>query len=73
MWTYRTLKYKKRKWWAFYKVHGDYSRLQINIPFSEVLGQMQTYAKFMKELLSKKRNFKEEETIAFTKECNAII
>jgi len=30
-------------------------RLQINIPFTEALEQMPTYARFMKELLTKKR------------------
>ena len=30
-------------------------RLQINIPLTEALEQMSTYAKFMKELLTKKR------------------
>ena len=32
-----------------------FKRLEINIPFAEALEQMPTYAKFMKEILSKKR------------------
>lgn len=50
-----------------------FSRLHINIPFVEALEKMRTYAKFMKELLTKKRKFKEEITIALTEECIAFI
>ena len=42
---------------------GIFKRLQINIPFSEVVGKMTIYAKFMKELLNKKNNYMEEDTI----------
>ncbi|XP_057734095.1 uncharacterized protein LOC130949367 [Arachis stenosperma] len=34
---------------------------------------MPLYAKFMKELLTHKRNWKEQETVVLTKECSAII
>ncbi|XP_072088066.1 uncharacterized protein [Arachis hypogaea] len=34
---------------------------------------MPLYAKFMKELLTNKRNWKESETVVLTKECSAII
>ncbi|XP_020981446.1 uncharacterized protein LOC110272980 [Arachis duranensis] len=34
---------------------------------------MPLYAKFMKELLTNKRNWKEQETLVLTKECSAII
>ena len=37
--------------------------LQINIPFTEALQQMPIYARFMKELLTKKRKFPEEERV----------
>ncbi|MED6188733.1 hypothetical protein PIB30_088731 [Stylosanthes scabra] len=42
-------------------------KLQINIPFAKALEQMASYAKFMKDLISKKRNWKEEETIQLGK------
>ncbi|XP_020231419.1 uncharacterized protein LOC109811976 [Cajanus cajan] len=45
----------------------------INIPFSEALEQMPTYAKFMKDLLTKKRKYFEEETITLEAGCSAII
>jgi hypothetical protein len=47
--------------------------LQINIPFAEVLEQMPVYAKFMKELLTKKRKPLDDDTVDMTEECSAII
>ncbi|CAJ2666538.1 unnamed protein product [Trifolium pratense] len=47
--------------------------LQINIPFAEVLEQMPVYAKFMKDLLTKKRKPLDDDTIDMTEECSAII
>ncbi|GAU31493.1 hypothetical protein TSUD_332680 [Trifolium subterraneum] len=47
--------------------------LQMNIPFAEALEQMPVYAKFMKELLSKKRKPLDDETVNMTEECSAII
>ena len=49
-----------------------FKRLQINIPFVEAMEQMPTYAKFMKELLTKKRRFSEE-TVELEAGCSAII
>ncbi|XP_047176929.1 uncharacterized protein LOC124844110 [Vigna umbellata] len=49
-----------------------FKRLQINIPFVETMEQMSTYAKFMKELLTKKRRFSEE-IVELEVGCNAII
>jgi len=48
-------------------------RLQINIPFTEALEKMPTYAKFMKELLTKKRKFNDQEIVELEAGCNAII
>jgi len=48
-------------------------RLQINIPFIEALEKMPTYARFMKELLTKKRKFTEQETVELEAGCSAII
>ncbi|CAJ2668475.1 unnamed protein product [Trifolium pratense] len=47
--------------------------LQINIPFAEVLEQMPVYAKFMKDLLTKKRKPLDDNTVDMTEECSAII
>jgi len=48
-------------------------KLQINIPFTEALEQMLVYAKFMKELLTKKRKFPKQETIELKAGCSSII
>ncbi|CAL0314085.1 unnamed protein product [Lupinus luteus] len=50
-----------------------FKTLQINIPFAETLEQMPTYAKFMKELLSKKRRYQEKEVIPLNATCSAIL
>jgi hypothetical protein len=47
--------------------------LQVNIPFAEALEQMPVYAKFMKELLTKKRKPLDDDTVEMTEECSAII
>ncbi|GAU32930.1 hypothetical protein TSUD_152910 [Trifolium subterraneum] len=47
--------------------------LQMNIPFAEALEQMSVYAKFMKELLTKKRKPLDDDTVDMTEECSAII
>ncbi|XP_068486560.1 uncharacterized protein [Phaseolus vulgaris] len=48
-------------------------RLQINIPFTEALKQMPTYAKFMKELLTRKRKINDQEIVELEVGCSAII
>jgi len=47
--------------------------LQINIPFTEAMQQMPTYVRFLKELLTKKRKFPEDETVELEAGCNVII
>jgi len=49
------------------------NKIYIDVPFTEVLTQMPTYAKFLKEILSKKRKIEECETVNLTEECSAII
>jgi hypothetical protein len=50
-----------------------FKQLQINIPFAEALEQMPKYAKFMKDILTKKRRYTEPETIVLDASCSAII
>jgi len=47
--------------------------LQINIPFTEALQQMSIYARFLKEMLTKKRKFPEDERVELEVGCSAII
>jgi hypothetical protein len=65
-----TKKDKERQYARFLDI---FKRLQISLPFSEALEQMPTYAKFMKEILTKKRKLNEEETIQLDASCSAII
>ncbi|XP_041025441.1 uncharacterized protein LOC121265839 [Juglans microcarpa x Juglans regia] len=50
-----------------------FRQLQINISFVDVLAQIPAYTKFLKEIMSKKRQLEDFETIALTEECSAII
>ncbi|XP_057745198.1 uncharacterized protein LOC130963065 [Arachis stenosperma] len=50
-----------------------FKKLQINIPFAEALEQMPLYAKFLKELMIRKKTGGEKETVVLTEECSAII
>ncbi|XP_061351899.1 uncharacterized protein LOC133296867 [Gastrolobium bilobum] len=49
-----------------------FRKLRINIPFAEALENMPNYARFMKDLSSRKRKLWECETVNLTEECNAI-
>ena len=50
-----------------------FKKIEINIPLSEALTQMPHYAKFMKDILSKKRKFAEDGVVSLTANCNAVI
>ncbi|XP_057760642.1 uncharacterized protein LOC130981020 [Arachis stenosperma] len=50
-----------------------FKKLEINIPLAKALEQMPLYAKFLKELINKKRSWHEKETIMLTKEYSAVI
>ncbi|XP_061368734.1 uncharacterized protein LOC133311675, partial [Gastrolobium bilobum] len=50
-----------------------FKKLYINIPFVEALANMPNYAKFMKDLLSRKHKLQECQTVTLTEECSAII
>ena len=64
---------KETKDKQFSKFLEVFRKLQINIPFAEVLEQMPIYVKFMKDLLSKKKPLKGDETVVLTKEYSAVI
>ena len=57
----------------FAKFLDLFKKLHINIPFAEALENMPSYAKFLKEVLSRKRKLEEFETVALTEECSAVI
>ncbi|XP_020249345.1 uncharacterized protein LOC109826740 [Asparagus officinalis] len=57
----------------FRKFLNILKKLHINIPFTEVISQMPSYDKFLKEILSNKRKLEEYKTVALTEEYSAII
>lgn len=50
-----------------------FKKLQVNIPFAELLEKIPSYSKFMKEILSRKKKMKNSEVIALTEECSAVM
>ncbi|XP_015965278.1 uncharacterized protein LOC107489011 [Arachis duranensis] len=53
---------------------AEYLRvLEIKIPFVEALEQIPSYTKFMKDILSHKKDWRETQTVLLTKECSATI
>ena len=50
-----------------------FKKIEINIPFAEVISQMPLDAKFQKEILRKKRKLAEEGIVNLTATCSAII
>jgi len=57
----------------FNKFVNILKKICINIPFVEALSQMPLYAKFLKEIFSKKKTIEHNETITLTRESSAII
>ena len=64
---------KSRREEQFSKFLDIFKKIEINIPFAEVISQMPLYAKFLKEILSKKRKIVEEVIVNLTTTYSAII
>ena len=50
-----------------------FKKIEINIPFAEVINQMPNYAKFLKEILNKKKKIDEEGIVNLIATCSAVI
>ena len=50
-----------------------FKKIEVNIPFLEALTQMPHYAKFIKDILSRKRKIYEEGVVSLTATCSAVI
>ena len=57
----------------FSKFLNMFKKIEINIPFSEALTQMSHYAKFIKDILSRKRKIAEERIVSLTATYSAVI
>ena len=65
---------KKQMEEKHYKKFLDIFRsLHINIPLADALEQMPKYAKYLKDMLTKKRKWEEHETVMLTEESSAIL
>ena len=64
---------KARREEQFSKFLEIFKKIEINIPFAEVINQMPIYAKFLKEILRKKRKIVEEGIVNLTATCSAVI
>ena len=64
---------KSRREEHFSKFLDIFKKIEINIPFAEVISQMPLYEKFLKEILSKKRKIAEEGIVNLTATYSAII
>ena len=62
-----------KQWVPKFEIVDMLKKICINNPFAEALSQMPLYAKFLKDIFSKKRKIEHTETIALTKEGSAII
>ncbi|XP_073121880.1 uncharacterized protein [Henckelia pumila] len=50
-----------------------FKKLHVNIPFADTLLQMPNYAKFLKEVMSKKQKLEDFEMVNLIEECSAIL
>ncbi|CAL8153410.1 unnamed protein product [Prunus armeniaca] len=50
-----------------------FRKVQVNIPLLDAIQQIPSYAKFLKDLCTNKRKFKEHETVALSKEVSAVL
>ena len=57
----------------FSKFLDIFKKLEINLPFAEALEQMPKYAKFIKDVLSKKKRYGDYEVVALTEECSTTL
>ena len=57
----------------FAKFLNMFRKLEINIPFAKALAQMPHYAKFVKEIINKKRKLDECGIVNLSTNCSAII
>ena len=64
---------KSKKEEQFSKFLEIFKKIEISIPFVEAINQMPNYAKFIKEILSKKKKIVEEGIVNLTETCYAVI
>ncbi|XP_074297440.1 uncharacterized protein LOC141628164 [Silene latifolia] len=64
---------RSRENFNYTKFHEMLDKLEISLPFTEVILNMPTYAKFLKDILAKKRTLGSQELVALTEDCSAVL
>ena len=64
---------KAKKEEQFSKFLEIFKKIEINIPFAYAITQMPNYAKFLKDILSKKKKIADEGVVSLTATCSAVI
>ncbi|XP_070045177.1 uncharacterized protein [Nicotiana tomentosiformis] len=65
--------YRKKPDKQFERFLDMLKQVHVNLPLTEVLSQMPSYAKFLKEILRKKRKIEETSVVKLTEHCSAIL
>ncbi|CAL9019012.1 unnamed protein product, partial [Prunus brigantina] len=64
---------KSKKDQGFDEIMETFKKVQINIPLLNAIAQIPKYAKFLKDLCTNKRRFKEHEQVALSEEVSAVL
>ena len=64
---------KAKKEEQFSKFMEIFKKIEINIPYAEAINQMPNYAKFLKDILSKKKKITEEGVVSLTTTYSVVI
>ena len=64
---------KANKEEQFSKFLEIFKKIEINIPFADAITQILNFAKFLKDILSKKKKIAEEGAVSLTATCSAVI
>ena len=64
---------KARKEEQFSKFLEIFKKIEINIPFAEIITQMLNYVKIFKDILNRKKKIFEEGIVNLTATCSAVI
>ena len=64
---------KAKKEEQFSKFLEIFKKIEFNISFVDAITQMPNYAKFLKDILSKKKKISEEGVVSLTATCSAVI
>ena len=57
----------------FAKFLNTFKKLELNISFAEALIEMPTYAKYLKDIITNKRRWDDNQTVELTETCSSII